>query len=283
MQSEELIYKKVLINLHTMIFLINNLGIYQHYDALIRLGLVHTQYGLPFRGHDECECSSNQGNYLELLHFLSKNNEAIKRVTFNEAPKRNKLTSPYIQKVITQAAAEEITNVIIKDLGDSLFLILIDKSCDISIKEQMAVVIRYVDNNGHIIECFLGIQHVSNTTASSLKAAIKALFSKHGLSISRLRGQGYDGASNMRGEFNGLKALILNNNPSAYYVHCFAHRLQLTLVAVTKKHNEVGDVFNFISSIINIVEASCNRMEVIREKQYARIIEGLENGEISSG
>jgi hypothetical protein len=54
-------------------------------------------------------------------------------------------------------------------------------------------------------------------------------------------------------------------------------------VAVTKKHNEVGDVFNFISSIINIVGASCKRMKVIREKQYARIIEGLENGEISSG
>ncbi|XP_024460939.2 uncharacterized protein LOC18094528 [Populus trichocarpa] len=147
----------------------------------------------------------------------------------------------------------------------------------------MAVVLRYVDNNGHIIERFLGIQHVRDTIANSLKAAIEALFSKHGLSISRLRGQGYDGASNMRGEFNGLKALILNSNPSAYYVHCFAHRLQLTLVVVTKKHNEVGDVFNFISSIINIVGASCKRMEVIREKQYARIIKGLENGEISSG
>jgi hypothetical protein len=28
-----------------MIFLKNNLEIYQHYDALIRLGLVHTQHG----------------------------------------------------------------------------------------------------------------------------------------------------------------------------------------------------------------------------------------------
>jgi hypothetical protein len=45
--------------------------------------------------------------------------------------------------------------VIIKDLGDSLFSILIDESCDISIKEQMAVVLRYVDNSGHIIELFL--------------------------------------------------------------------------------------------------------------------------------
>jgi hypothetical protein len=54
-------------------------------------------------------------------------------------------------------------------------------------------------------------------------------------------------------------------------------------VVVTNKHNEVEDVFNFISSIINIVGASCKRMEVIREKQYAIIIEGLENREISSG
>jgi len=252
-------------------------------NALIECARFLLHQGLPFYGHDECECLSNQGNYLELLHFLSRNNEAIKRVTFSEVPRHNKLTSPDIQKDITQAAAEEITNVIIKDLDNSLFSILIDESRDISIKEQMAVVLRYVNNNGHIIERFLGIQHVRNTTASSLKAVIEALFSKHGLSISRLRGQGYDGSSNMRGEFNGLKALILNSNPSAYYVHCFAHRFQLTLVAVTKKHNEVGDVFNFISSIINIVGASCKRMKVIREKQYARIIEGLENGEISSG
>jgi hypothetical protein len=107
------------------------------------------------------------------------------------------LTSLDIQKDITQAAAEEITNVIIKDLGDSLFSILIDESRDISIKEQMVVVVRYVDNNGYIIKCFLGIQHVRDTIASSLKAIIEALFSKHGLSISRLRGQGYYGASNM--------------------------------------------------------------------------------------
>jgi len=57
--------------------------------------------GLSFRGHDEYEYSSNQGNYLELLHFLSRNNETIKRVTFSEAPRHNKLNSPDIQKDIT--------------------------------------------------------------------------------------------------------------------------------------------------------------------------------------
>jgi len=55
------------------------------------------------------------------LHFLSRNNKAIKKVTFSETPRHNKLTSPDIQKDITQAALEEITNVIIKDLGDYYF------------------------------------------------------------------------------------------------------------------------------------------------------------------
>jgi hypothetical protein len=91
--------------------------------------------GLPFHGHDECECLSNQGSYLELLHFLSTNNEVIKIFTFSEAFRHNKLTSPDIQKDITQVAAEEITDVIIKYLGDSLFSILINESRDISIKE----------------------------------------------------------------------------------------------------------------------------------------------------
>jgi len=50
------------------------------------------------------------------------------------------LISPDIQKDIAQAAAEKITNVIIKDLDDSLFLILNNESRDVSIKEQMTVI-----------------------------------------------------------------------------------------------------------------------------------------------
>ena len=36
--------------------------------------------GLAFRGHDESEDSSNQGNFLELLRFHAAHNEDIKAV-----------------------------------------------------------------------------------------------------------------------------------------------------------------------------------------------------------
>ncbi|XP_057755436.1 uncharacterized protein LOC130974584 [Arachis stenosperma] len=66
----------------------------------------------------------------------------------------------------------------------------------------------------------------------------------------RLRGQGYDGASNMRGEWNGLQALFLKDCPFAYYIHCLAHRLQLALVSAAKELRvaQANNVANLIAN-----------------------------------
>ena len=55
------------------------------------------------------------------------------------------------------------------------------------------------------MERFLGLKHVEDTTSNSLKKSLLQMLAKYGLSVGKLRGQGYDGASNMRGEFNGLQ------------------------------------------------------------------------------
>ncbi|XP_019179302.1 PREDICTED: zinc finger MYM-type protein 1-like [Ipomoea nil] len=147
----------------------------------------------------------------------------------------------------------------------------------------MIVFIRYVDSSGHIIERLLGITHVRDTTSMSLKVAIEHLLTRHGLSISRIRGQGYDGASNMRGEFNGLRTLIMNENPSAFYVHCFAHQLQLALVGVAKENEDVGDFFVTVSQLCNIICASCKRRDSLRDKQLQVLIDSISADTIETG
>ena len=114
-------------------------------------------------------------------------------------------------------------------LGMIFFPVLVDESHDVSIKEQMSVVLHYLNSKGHVIEHFVAIGHGPNTTSISLKATLDDLFSRHELSISLLRGKGYDGASNMQGELGGLKTLILNENASAYYVHCCNNLLLLNV------------------------------------------------------
>ncbi|CAN1214974.1 Zinc finger MYM-type protein 1 [Linum perenne] len=158
--------------------------------------------GLPFRGHDESEFSSNKGCFSELLEFHARDRDSIQCVVLENAPQNQRMTSPDIQKDIVHA---------------------------------------------------------------------------------RIRGQGYDGASNMKGEINGLKSLILAENPSAHYVHCFAHQLQLTLVAVAKNHCEVSYFVNSVSHLINVVGSSCKRQDSIKEHQAAKVAATLANGELETG
>ncbi|KAJ9563852.1 hypothetical protein OSB04_009012 [Centaurea solstitialis] len=160
---------------------------------------------------------------------------------------------------------------------------MVDESSDVSRKEQMAVVLRFVDKNGSVQERFIGVVHVMDTSALSLKVALDALFAKHGLSFTKVRGQGYDGASNMSGKFNGLKALILSDNESAFYVHCFAHQLQLVVVAVARKHDGVRDFFDLLALVVTVVNSSCKRKDMLRESHKDRIQEQIGNEEIVTG
>ena len=153
--------------------------------------------GLSFGGHDESEKSSNQGNFLKLLKWFATHNEEIEKVLLKNAPGNNKLTSPDTQKDIVFALASETYEQIVKDIGDDFYTILVDESHDIASKEQMAVVLGYVNRNGYIIEHFLDLVHVSDTCALLLKNAICDLLCTFRLSITKLRGQGYDGASIM--------------------------------------------------------------------------------------
>ncbi|KAL4377555.1 hypothetical protein GQ457_02G028870 [Hibiscus cannabinus] len=110
------------------------------------------------------------------------------------------------------------------------------------------------------------------------------VLSYHDLNVKNIRGQGYDGASNMRGKFNGLKALLLKDSPYAYYVHCFAHRLQLALVAATREVIPIEQFFTKLAIIINLVDASPKRHDELQHAQQIEINDKIANGdEIETG
>jgi hypothetical protein len=109
------------------------------------------------------------------------------------------------------------------------------------------------------------------------------MLGRYGLSISKIRGQGYDGTSNMKGQFHGLQRLVLNENPFAFYIHCFAHQLQLVVVYVAKCSDSTHDFFNYVTAIVNTVSASCKRKDQLLQKHHDSLVEKLDSGGIFPG
>ncbi|XP_058775476.1 uncharacterized protein LOC131649734 [Vicia villosa] len=236
-----------------------------------------------FRGHDESLGSKNRGNFLEMVKLLASYNDELAKVVLENAPYNSKYTSHSIQKEILHIMSSKAKSYIREEIGDSKFCIIVDESRDESLREQMAIILRFVDKNGCIQERFFELVHVKDTMAITLKNAICDVLSRHGLNVSDIRGQGYDGASNMRGEWNGLQALFLKDCPYAYYIHCFAHRLQLALVAASREVFTVHDFFSHLTFIVNVVCSSSKRHDELQDAILEEISNLLEIGELDSG
>ncbi|CAN1144692.1 Zinc finger MYM-type protein 1 [Linum perenne] len=232
--------------------------------------------GCAFRGHDESESSLNRGNLIEWIEFLMEWREDVKAVVLKNAPGNAKYISPLIQKELLSIMANKVRCQIREEVGDAYFAILVDEARDESGREQMAIILRYVNSNGILTERFFAIKSVADTSAATLKQVISDALSEYNLQVEKLRGQGYDGASNMSGQFNGLKALFLQDCPYAYFVHCFAHRLQLTLVAAAKHCRPMDNV-------INLVKSSPKRTTELIEAHQRDIDVMLTNGELETG
>ncbi|GFS37034.1 general transcription factor 2-related zinc finger protein [Actinidia rufa] len=147
----------------------------------------------------------------------------------------------------------------------------------------MAIVLRFVNIHDFLREHFFEIVHVTDTTTLTLKKEISDVLACYNLDIENMKGQGCDGASNMRGAWNGLQALFLRDSPSAYYVHCFAHRLQLTLVVAAENEISVWLFFSKLALIVNLVSASPKHHAELQDAQAIEIEHTVTNAECATG
>ena len=105
---------------------------------------------------------------------------------------------------------------------------------DKSTTEHISMYVRFMgkDENGEYCmkESFVCFTETSSTAREEISQKTIDKFHELGLIIDNLRGQGYDGAGNMAGKFTGAQARIKEIVPSAEYVHCYAHCLNLSVV-----------------------------------------------------
>ncbi|CAN6580290.1 unnamed protein product [Malus baccata var. baccata] len=189
-------------------------------------------------GHDESMGSKNRGNFIELVKHTAKFNDKVAAVVLENAPKNAKYSSPMIQKEVLNILANIVRRKIREEVGDD-------------------------------------IVWVEDTTATTLHREIKKVFAFHELPINKLRGQGYDGASNMRGSIVN----VITTSPKRHTQLQVAHTVnieELEIMGITdilcrELQNKSQDILN----AMNLVTTTKDVLQKLRLDGWATFIDKL--------
>ena len=178
-----------------------------------------------------------------------------------------KYTSPAIQNQMIQLVGSAILDEIVRRVKEAkLYSIIADETPDNSKTEQLSLLVRYVWN-GKVEERLLAVIPVKETTAEVLFNTVCNKVEEHGIEISNLRGQCYDGASNVSGVHTGLQARIKELSPSALFTHCYAHVLNLVIVDTMNNNPIAKDFFGTLQNLYVFIETCSKRHAVYLEQQ----------------
>ncbi|XP_061999164.1 uncharacterized protein LOC133716472 [Rosa rugosa] len=192
--------------------------------------------GCAFRGHDESAVSYNAGNFTAVVNSFGRMNIEVNKVLQN-APENAKYTSPLIQKQIANILGNKVRTKIREEVGDAKFCILVDEAVDVSNREQMAIILRFVDCDGFIRERFFKVISVADTCSQTPKDEISKVLAQYDLQVENMCGQGYDGA--------------------------------------TKGVHDIWEFFSTLNLIVNFVDSSAKRhsaLRAIREEEIADLV-----------
>ena len=171
---------------------------------------------LPVRGDGD----ETDSNFIQLLKLRGQDDPLLKCWLTR---KSSKYVSHDMQneliKIMELSILREIAECIQKS---TFFSIMCDKCTDSSNREQLVLCIRWIDHgNLEPQEDVIGMYQIDDISAHTIVSVIRDTLVRINFSLSRCRGQCYDGAANMKGGNTGVAKQLLDEEPRALYTHCY--------------------------------------------------------------
>ena len=212
---------------------------------------------MPLRGHrDDSQyhpkvgtySQGGVGNFVELLNFRVWAGDTVLEEHLKSCPRNISYISKNTQNELIKSCGQVITEKIVGQIKrNKFFSIIADEAADCSInKEQMSLVLCFVDDNQNIRNDFVRLLHCKwRLSGADLVSVILNALTDFSLNISDCRGQWYDGPGAVAGHTRGLSARILGINIKAIYTHCHSHRLNFAICdscSVPLVRNALGQI-----------------------------------------
>ncbi|GBP66714.1 Zinc finger MYM-type protein 1 [Eumeta japonica] len=176
--------------------------------------------------------------------FLSNLNEETRDfITMNGVP-QNEVTGFKNSRNVYKDKTRKVQSV-------KYFGVIVDYTPDIAHFVQLTIIIRYVRDNGEIVERLLEFLPNAGHKAKDIEDALLKSLENNGLDIMNCRGQSHDNASNMSDLYSGVQSRIKMINPLSEYVPCAAHSLNLVGACAAESVTEAVDLFSTLQELYN--------------------------------
>lgn len=251
---------------------------------IIDIILFISKQHLAYRGKEESSSSLqnmspkiNRGNFLELCLLLAKYDNVMKthinKISVQKQDSKKGrgshltfLSKSFVNKIIFVLVGfikEKISSEIQKA---KKFSVQIDSTQDVSVREQCAIIARYV-YEGKVNERLLALIKVKKSSGSDLFNHLDEELNSLNLQISNVIGCSFDGAANMSGQYSGLQAHIRNNSNYSVYTWCYAHVLNLVVCDTTDCLAKCKNLFGLLNRTAVFFSESYKRDSVWKEHQ----------------
>ena len=253
---------------------------YMHMVCEVLLVTAQRETGRSFRVDiidlEKLDYGQSCGNFLVILSLIAKHDPIVAE-RIRSGPRNAKYTHHSVQNTLLNIMKDMVLEQIQAELREAeFFTILSDESRDASKKEQVVVAIRYCFKNA-IHEEFIGVAEPQSLNADGLSNTIIDLLQRCNANLMNCVGQGYDGASVVSGNLNGVKKKIPEKTGAqmAYYVHCFCHRLNLVIVDVVNSLECVADMIALFKKLHSFFTTSTVhvRWEKMQQQRGVKIME----------
>ncbi|XP_062502108.1 zinc finger MYM-type protein 1-like [Corticium candelabrum] len=143
--------------------------------------------------------------------------------------------------------------------------VTVDEATDKANKEQLTIVVRWINEDFVVSKEFLELYCLSAIDAQSIVEAMKDAFLRFQIPLAKLRGQCYDVCSTMAGVKAGVAAKIEQVKPRAVFKHCHGHALNLAVSDTVKQCLAMKDCLDTCLELVKLIKFSPNREAVLRE------------------
>ena len=243
-----------------------------------REGCCHVTEALLPRKQSSLSVAAADG-ILKLAFFLVEHNvpvataDHIIPLLCSIAPDSKILTEMKAARTKMTAAIHTVANSmqskVVSLMQTSYFSLVLDEATDISIREQVVILVRAWDTagiaSGKVRSMLLGVEEVSSPTAERIFSVVSDKLEEECIPWKNLIGYTSDGANVMRGRKNSVLTRLVEKKPDLFSLHCTCHQLHLRASAACRV--SPGSIEDFLRQTAYFFDHSLKRCAALRQVQ----------------